>query len=109
VSSREERIAKNESVVREINEGIEAAKATDAPDGHVRMLCECGQEECNVFVAVTLAEYEQIRSDARTFLVAKGHTIADVEFVVAETDRFAVVQKREGTPAEVAETLDPRS
>jgi hypothetical protein len=109
VSSREDRIAKNEAVVREINEGIEDAKAADASGGHVRMLCECGREDCNEFVAITLSEYEQIRSDARTFLIAKDHTVPDVDFVLSETDRFAVVQKREGTPAEIAETLDPPS
>jgi hypothetical protein len=28
--------------------------------------------------------------------------------VVAEFDRFVIVEKREGTPADVAEALDPR-
>jgi hypothetical protein len=32
----------------------------------------------------------------------------DVELILRETDRFTVVQKREGTPAVVAEALDPR-
>jgi len=35
--------------------------------------------------------------------------MADVEEVVEETDRFVVVAKREGTPAEVASEEDPRS
>ena len=34
---------------------------------------------------------------------------ARVEDVVAETDRFIVVEKREGEPAEVAARTDPRS
>lgn len=109
MSEREERVAKNESVTREINEGIEEAKAAVSAEGHVRMLCECGRADCDVLVAITLGEYEQVRSDPRTFVVAKDHVLPDVEILVSQTDRFSVVQKREGTPAEVAESLDPRA
>jgi hypothetical protein len=35
--------------------------------------------------------------------------VADVEVVVDENDRFVVVAKRGGTPAEVVEQKDPRS
>jgi hypothetical protein len=34
--------------------------------------------------------------------------VPDVEVIVEETDRFVVVRKREGTPAEIAEEEDPR-
>jgi hypothetical protein len=37
------------------------------------------------------------------------HVTPDVEEVVSQTDRFTVVRKREGTPAEVAEATDPRN
>jgi len=37
------------------------------------------------------------------------HVMPDVEEVLSENDRFTVVQKREGTPAAVAEALDPRT
>ena len=39
----------------------------------------------------------------------RDHVMRDVEQVVEETDRFAVVAKREGTPAEVAIAEDPRT
>jgi hypothetical protein len=35
--------------------------------------------------------------------------IADVELVIQDTDRFVVVAKREGTPAQVASEDDPKS
>ena len=35
--------------------------------------------------------------------------MADVERVVYETDRFVVVGKREGTPAQLAVSEDPRT
>lgn len=38
----------------------------------------------------------------------RDHVIADVELVIQDTDRFVVVAKREGTPAQVASEEDPR-
>ena len=60
-------------------------------------------------IAITVPEYESVRSDARRFAVVRDHVVADVELVVDEHDRFVVVEKREGTPADVAEEEDPRS
>ena len=37
------------------------------------------------------------------------HLIGDIERIVFENDRFAVVAKRAGTPADVVTETDPRS
>lgn len=108
MTDREARIANNEAIAREINEGIEEALASRSPQGHVRMVCECGMADCELLIAITVSEYEDARRDARRFVLVKDHVIADVELVVSETDRYAVVEKREGTPAEIAEGSDPR-
>lgn len=108
MSSRDERVARNESTTRQINEGIEQAhQAASAPE-HVRIVCECGRLECGRVIAITIAEYQSVRADPRRFAVARDHVMADVERVVAETDRYAVVTKRQGTPAAVAIEEDPR-
>ena len=108
MSSREERVARNESTTREINEQIEQAHEAAPVEGPVRVLCECGREDCDRVIAMTLAEYESVRADPHQFAVARDHVLADLERVVAETDRYAVVAKREGTPAAVAVEEDPR-
>ena len=108
MTDREARITKNEAIAREINEGIEEALASRSPEGHVRMVCECGMADCELLIAITVSEYEDARQDARRFVVVKDHVIPDMERVVSETDRYAVVEKREGTPAEIAESSDPR-
>jgi hypothetical protein len=108
VSSREERVARNEATTRQINEGIERAHQGEDPQDHLRVLCECGREDCDRVIAITLAEYESLRADPRRFAVAHGHVVADLEQVVAATDGYAVVAKREGTPAAVAVEEDPR-
>ena len=109
MSGREERVARNEATSREINEGIEQAHEEAAPSEYVRMICECGLEPCDRLIAISVAEYERVRSDPRQFAVVRDHVMGEVERVVNETERFVVVAKREGTPAAVATEEDPRS
>jgi hypothetical protein len=56
MSSREEQAARNEATVRQINDDIERAQQDASPPDHVRILCECGWEDCDRVVAITLAE-----------------------------------------------------
>ena len=111
MSGREERVAKNEATSREINEKIEDAHedAARGENDHIRMVCECGLEECDRLLAVTLAEYEQVRSDPRQFMVVRDHVVKDVDRIIGETDRFVLVAKREGEPAEEATERDTRA
>jgi 5-bromo-4-chloroindolyl phosphate hydrolysis protein len=75
----------------------------------MHIVCECGYETCVSIIALTKDEYERIRSDPRQFCVLEEHVIQDVEAIVEEADRFAIVAKRQGAPAEIAIRTDPRS
>jgi hypothetical protein len=108
MAGRDERGARNEATAREINEGIEDAHEGRPSDRYIRIVCECGRESCDSLVAITVPEYERLRSDPIQFAVVPDHVVADLERVIEETDRFVVVAKREGTPAEVASEEDPR-
>jgi hypothetical protein len=108
MEGREERLALNEATAREINEDIEDSRAAAVATDTIRIVCECGQLECERALAITIAEYEGVRRDPRTFAVIREHVMPEVEEIVEETDRFVVVRKREGAPAEVAEEEDPR-
>ena len=106
---REERIAKNEAVVREINEEVEQSHESLPDSSFMHIVCECGYERCDEIIAVMKDEYERIRNDPRQFCVVEEHVTQDVEAIVEEDDRFVIVAKREGTPAEVAIRTDPRA
>lgn len=105
---REERIAKNEAVVREINDLIQHPHEPASGSSFMHIVCECGYEECHSIIALTEEEYERIRKDPRQFCVIEDHVIQDIETIVEDNDRFAIVAKRQGTPAEVAIRTDPR-
>ena len=105
---REERVAKNEAVVREINQKIKQAVESNPPDSFMHIVFECGYVECDLFIAVTKEEYDRIRNDPLLFGVVGEHVILDIEQILTENDRFTIVEKRQGTPAEVAIRTDPR-
>jgi hypothetical protein len=106
VESREERVTKNEVLFREVNERI---REITSPPAEAEFLCECGDAACTQPVPMSLAEYEQVRVEGRHFFVVPGHEKPDIERVVATTERFLVVEKRLGTPAEIATSTDPRT
>jgi hypothetical protein len=102
MTSREERMARNEAASREINEEIEEAYQGVPPANRLDIVCECALKMCDRSIDITMAEYRMVRSDQRQFAIVPEHLAADIERIVYETDRFAVVAKREGTPADVA-------
>jgi hypothetical protein len=109
MTRREEQVARNEATSRENNEGLEEAHEGAPPDRFLRMVSESGRDSCDRVIAITLPEYERVRSDPRRFAVSGSHVIADVEDVVDGNDRFVVVMKREGTPADIATEEDSPS
>ena len=98
------RIAHNEAVFRAVNERV--ADVQDQESRTTEFLCECGNLDCTEVVAMSDTEYAHVRSDSRTFAVVPGHELAEVESIVARTDRFNVVQKHEEQAA-IAEATDP--
>jgi hypothetical protein len=108
MSSRVERLARNEAASREINEKIEEAYQGEPPANRIDIVCECARMTCDAAIDIALDEYEDIRGDARHFVILPAHFVGNIERIVYENDRFAVVAKREGVPADVARDENPR-
>src|SRR5436189_3776464 len=92
---------------REVNERIAGVSPTFGADAQPEFLCECGQQECVQPLPMSLEEYEQIRSEADRFAVARGHEEPSIERVVGANDRFLVVEKI-GEAGDLAADTDPR-
>jgi hypothetical protein len=109
------RLAKNEAVFREVNERIteitqQLAPGAARPDLVDGLICECSDPLCLERIGpLTIAEYEAVRTDPTRFLIALGHEARDVERVIEERSNYAIVEKDEGVPADVARERDPRS
>ncbi len=105
MSTREERLAHNESVFRAANEAI---IKTPSDGSAVRtFICECGDESCTAPLYVPVAQYEAVRANPRRFLVLEGHEIGDAERVVERHGAWLVVEKHDDV-SEVVEARDPR-
>jgi hypothetical protein len=104
----EERIARNESIARDVNEAIEHGRGPADVQSPVALRCECGVFGCNTLIEVTLGEYERVRSHPRQFLIAPGHDQPDFEQVVHVGEGYTVVEKLDEAGVE-AEARDPRS
>ncbi len=102
-----ERIARNEGIFREINEGIKRGRWPGEEDSISGFRCECASLGCTHMLSLTFREYERVRRNPRRFIVAPGHERLDVEAVVERRDGYLVVQKL-GQAGEVAEAADPR-
>jgi hypothetical protein len=100
VEERFERQARNEALVREVNERINTldrdAAGSGAVDG-VRTFgfhCECGSEGgCGEMVWMTLDEYEAVRRQDDRFALVPGHETTGLEHVVDGNERFVIVDK----------------
>ena len=104
----QERVARNEAIFREANEGIERGLWPEQHDERISFRCECARLGCSEPVAVLVADYERVRRDPRRFIVRNGLEVPDAEVVVERGEQWVVVEKR-GRSGELAEELDPRS
>jgi hypothetical protein len=102
MASREERMAENEAASREFNEEIEELLHGEPPSNRLDIVCECALRTCDRAIDITNAEYRLVRNDPLQFAIVPDHLIGEIERIVYENDRFAVVVKRQGVPAQVA-------
>jgi hypothetical protein len=117
VESRLEQQSRNEGLLREVNERIaDVDKATEGnnltgDETLFEFLCECGRDDtaggsCLERVHMTVNEYEQVRSQDDRFVVYPGHESDWLEWVVARTERYVIVDKYRAAEPFVAD--DPR-
>jgi hypothetical protein len=106
----EERIARNHSIFRDVNEQINAkAKEYDTDEEQaVPFICECAAEHCTTIVPLSLVEYEGVRSDSRQFLTVVGHERFEGLVDVVTTNHNHLVVRKSGRAGDIADALDGR-
>jgi hypothetical protein len=97
VSDRFARQARNEALFREVNERIAElgeSAGHSASDKTLQLLCECGVDGgCGERVLIPLTAYEQVRAQDDRFVVRPGHETPDLEYAIAWTDQYVIVDK----------------
>lgn len=105
----QERVARNDALFREANEGIQKAATKHEVLDQIPFICECADGNCRELLILSIDEYEEIRQNSRYFLNAPGHVRAaeGAAEVVNDRGRYTIVAKT-GHAGDVAERLDPR-
>ena len=119
MNRRLDRTARNEALIREVNERIEQVDkaAEEAKLDHketlFEFLCECGDGDgdagevgCEAHIEMTIREYEGVRSQDDRFALHPGHEQEAIESVAARNKRFVVVDKKPSVERFVED--DPR-
>ena len=103
-----ERLAKNESFFRQVNERIKDVADGFEAGGPYEFLCECSDPGCTERIELSQADYEHVRSDPTRFVLAHGHAAPEIEHGVEREDDH-VVGEKVGLAGQIAAQLDPRT
>ena len=101
--------AKEQARRRYTNESIEHSVQSTGRGPADMFFCECGDTRCDGTLTVTIQEYESVRKRPNRFLIVLNHENPEVECVISESDRFAVVETLLGEASKVALRTDPRA
>lgn len=92
-----------------MNEWTADVNSSGASDGGVHTyLCECSDGRCSAPIGLTDTEYEAVRSFPVRFAIAVDHENPEVDAVVAERPRFAMLEKIGSRALALARSSDPR-
>jgi hypothetical protein len=104
------RVGLNESIFRQVNEQIESLnRDVGTEDRTMTVICECADGDCTERFEISVPTYENVRADSRRYIIISGHGVPEFESIVEDGDVYQIVEKVDGTAAQVAEETDPRS
>lgn len=94
---------------RDLNETISrSSEKGGAENGQKMFSCECGDRDCKGHVSLSTAEYESVRARPDRFVVVANHENPEVERVVQESTRYAVIETLAGEASKTALRSNPR-
>jgi hypothetical protein len=76
-----ERLVRRQILRREVNERIAEIASSSAGD-LPEFLCECSRNDCTETLALSLPEYERVRSSSNHFVILPVHECPEVDRVV---------------------------
>jgi hypothetical protein len=87
------RLARNQTLFREVNERVNRVANGFGADAPISFVCECSNTDCAKQIELSTDEYERLRSVPTWFAVAPGHEVLEIENIVEVNERYATVEK----------------
>ena len=91
MSERDETVARNRALFREVNERIREIGSQFLVPPPLELICECGDGACSERLEIGVKEYEVIRKSDDLFVVLPGHQPDGVESVRERGCGYVVV------------------
>jgi len=105
--AREQRLAENEALARDVNERVgEVAASWYAAGEPLELVCECSRDDCTDRIHLRIEEYLEVRSSPLWFAVVPDHIAPEIERSVKPLGDALVVEKT-GAGRAVAEETAP--
>jgi hypothetical protein len=108
ISSWRDHEARRRGVFREVNEQLATVSGSFAGGRAVLFMCECGDADCTERIELTMTGYAAVRDHPRRYVVRVDHENPELEVVVSEGRRVAVVETLAGRMSRIPEDTDPR-
>jgi hypothetical protein len=105
--TREEKLATNQAVFREVNERIRELASRLGSTYALELICECSDDTCTATISVAVEDYEFVRRSPARFLICPSHDVAQIEQIVGGGRGYEIVEKL-GDAASLVADLDPR-
>jgi transcription initiation factor TFIID subunit TAF12 len=99
--------ATTEALFRDVNERIAESAERFGADP-TEFVCECADVNCTHRLEATLVEYEEVRANGATFMLAPGHEQDDIERVVEKHGPYHIVEKMQASVRATVKRLNPR-
>ena len=94
VSPAERKLIQNEATQRFENSRV---KRTLQPligdDTKIAFICECSDLECRARIDLTTAEFDNLHSQRKRFVVKPDHEIVAIEKIIDRNDNYFIVEK----------------
>ena len=84
--------------VAELARHFAVRAGSDAP---LRLLCECGRDECMTYIEASMSEYEATQhAGPDRWIVLTAHADTRADAILARRNGYALVQRVSGRPSE---------
>lgn len=92
MTSRDDRLAMNQTTFRSANEGMSEAVNVDGST-LIPFLCECADFDCLGRLEATIEEFKEVHTGEDRFFILPGHPRIEGEEILSENGRYEIVSK----------------
>jgi hypothetical protein len=104
LEDRQARLRRNQALFLAVNHEIDCIGQERTTVLPVDFLCECADPTCEAHIELTQGEYEAVRQNPTRFFVLPDHVYPEVESIVDDRGRYAIVEKF-GAGARIVEAI----